>query len=77
MPSRMLVRPPFRQAKRHKKFHRSVQQLCASNLVMWIVPVGELEGFCKSDRWSRPEVGYRQMLSKNETLANDPELGAL
>ena len=40
---------------------------------LWIVPVGELEGFCKSVGGHGPR--WVQQVIEERDLANDPELG--
>ena len=41
---------------------------------LWIVPVGEMEGFCRSCRRSRAPDGSNELLTVHDDLANDLEL---
>ena len=53
------------------KKYLELQKLC-SQVGLWIVPVGELEGFCKSVGGHGPR--WVQQVVENRNLATDPEL---
>ena len=53
------------------KKYLELQKLC-SQVGLWIVPVGELEGFCKSVGGHGPR--WVQQVVENRDLATDPEL---
>jgi len=51
--------------------HKSLQELC-NKIGLWIVPVGELEGFCKSIGGHGPR--WVQQVIERKNLGNDSEL---
>jgi hypothetical protein len=61
--------PPGQPTKQYEK----LKQLCA-HCGLWIVPVGELEGFCKSVGGHGPR--FVQQVIENYDLAKDPKLAA-
>ena len=58
------------QGEATRKF-QELQELC-SQMGLWIVPVGELEGFCKSVGGHGPR--WVQQVMEERNLATDPEL---
>lgn len=61
---------PSGQAMKH---YEKLQQLC-TECGLWIVPVGELEGFCKLEGGHGPR--FVQDVIENYDLAKDPKLAA-
>lgn len=60
--------PPGQATQQFQK----LEELCRQS-GLWIVPVGEMEGFCKSVGAHGP--GWVQQVIEQKELANDPDLG--